>query len=51
MWRIEYLFVLAFICFLLALLFCVETQVIPGLLCSVGMILSLVATRYVENDR
>jgi len=50
MWRIEYLFVLGWTCFFLALLFFVETLIIPGLLCTVGMILSLFATRYTKNE-
>lgn len=51
MWRIEYLFVLALTCFLLALLFFVETLIIPGLLCGVGMLLSLFATRYAKDEQ
>ena len=43
------LFIAALVFFLLALLFCLESMVIPGLIFTSAMTLMLVATRYVET--
>ena len=45
------LFIAGFLFFLLALLFCLESMVIPGLIFTLAMIVMLVATRYVETPR
>ena len=43
------LFIAALLFFLLAMLFCLESMVIPGLVFTSAMTLTMVATRYVET--
>jgi hypothetical protein len=42
-------FIAALLFFLLAMLFCLESMVIPGLVFASAMTLTMVATRYIET--
>ncbi len=46
---IVHFFIAALLFFLLAMLFCLESMVIPGLVFASVMTLTMVATRYVET--